>query len=56
MSDNITGSWKKKLQTFLKGNGKLNTNSFKDKAIVVKLQGGNVEVVDRYNKQDFLKR
>ncbi len=37
MSNNINGSWKKNLQAFLKGYGKLNTDSFKNKAIIVQL-------------------
>ena len=55
MSHNINGSWKKKLQSFLKGQGKLNTNSFENKAIVLELQGGTVKVVEQANVNEFLK-
>ncbi len=55
MSNNINGSWKKNLQTFLKGSGKLNTDSFKNKAIIVQLYGGTPEIVDNYNVQEQLR-
>ena len=44
MSNNINGTWKKNLQAFLKGYGKLNLDSFKDKTIIVPVQGGSATI------------
>ncbi len=37
MSDNINGTWKKNLQNFLKGTGKITVDSFRNKSIIVPL-------------------